>query len=269
VLNLAMRTGPSLSIAVVDHGARGLDRLDRRRLHATDENIARPTKTFTRPTEQRATDGTTRNRGSIVSELLEQGAEGQSFRDQDWYAEQIGAVRFVDCVLTDVDLTEAATSGTTFERCTFHTCRFNASTHRATAFVGCDFRRCNLFTATLDGCKLTGSAFTECTLRPITVKGGAWGSVTLRGADLAGVDLTGVDLREADLSMASLAGAVLASARLDGATVRDADLTRADLRKASVDRVDLAAATLRETRIDLQAAVLLAELQGAVVDLGE
>ena len=38
---------------------------------------------------------------------------------------------------------------------------------------------------------------------------------------------------------------------------------------ASPDRVDLAEATLKETRIDLQAAVMLAELQGAVVDVGE
>jgi uncharacterized protein YjbI with pentapeptide repeats len=69
--------------------------------------------------------------------------------------------------------------------------------------------------------------------------------------------------------MADLTDAVLAGARLDGATVREADLTRADLRSASVDRVDLTAATLKETRIDLQAAVMLAELHGAVVDVGE
>ena len=60
---------------------------------------------------------------------------------------------------------------------------------------------------------------------------------------------------------------MLGRARLDGATVRDADLTRADLRRASLDRVDLTSATLTETRIDLQAAVMLAELHGAVVDL--
>jgi hypothetical protein len=41
-----------------------------------------------------------------------------------------------------------------------------------------------------------------------------------------------------------------------------------DLRTASVDGVDLASATLRDTRIDLQAAVMLAELHGAVVDVG-
>jgi hypothetical protein len=33
--------------------------------------------------------------------------------------------------------------------------------------------------------------------------------------------------------------------------------------------VDLTAAALKETRLDLQAAVLLAELHGAVVDLGD
>ena len=51
--------------------------------------------------------------------------------------------------------------------------------------------------------------------------------------------------------------------------VREADLSRADLRRASLDRVDLTSATLKDTRIDLQAAVMLAELHGAVVDLGE
>jgi uncharacterized protein YjbI with pentapeptide repeats len=62
---------------------------------------------------------------------------------------------------------------------------------------------------------------------------------------------------------------VLAGARLDGAEVRETDLTRADLRGAPLDRVDLSSARLDHTRIDLQAAVMLAELRGAVVDLGE
>src|SRR4051795_2746576 len=86
-----------------------------------------------------------------ASGVLDRGAKGVSFRDEDWYAEQIGAVRFVDCVFTDADLTEATTNGTAFEPCTFHSCRFNASTHRATSFVSCQFRRCSFFTATLDG----------------------------------------------------------------------------------------------------------------------
>src|SRR3954454_9443275 len=100
VENLAIRTGASLSTGRGRGScARGLDKLDRR-----DE-----------------LDG-----GSGVSDWAERGAEGLATRDEDWYAEEIGAVRFVDCVFTDVDLTEVTTDGTTFEGCTFHTCRFNA-----------------------------------------------------------------------------------------------------------------------------------------------
>ncbi len=85
-----------------------------------------------------------------MDDVRVQGATDRAFRSDDWYAEELGAVRFADCVFTDVDLTEATSQGTTFESCTFHSCRFNASTHHATAFVSCDFRRCNFFTATLD-----------------------------------------------------------------------------------------------------------------------
>ena len=79
-----------------------------------------------------------------MNDVLERGAEGESFRDEDWYAEEIGAVRFVDCVFTDVDLTEATTSGTTFEGCTFHTCRLNASAHHATRLRGLRLPRVQL-----------------------------------------------------------------------------------------------------------------------------
>ena len=121
-----------------------------------------------------------------------------------------------------------------FRECTFHNCRFNASTHVSSAFVAGDFRRCNLFDVTLDGCKLDGSVFADCTMRPMRVTGGQWRGVTLRGAKLAGIDLSKVDLREADLSMADLTKAVLRDARLEGATVRETDLTKADLRGASL-----------------------------------
>ena len=128
-------------------------------------------------------------------------ATGQHVRGEDWYGEELGAPHFVECTFTDVDLSEATTSGATFERCTFHGGRFNASTHTATAFVGCDFRRVSVFDATLDGCKLVGSVFLECVLRPLHVTGGSWLGVTIRGTNLSRLDLTGVVL------LAELAGA--------------------------------------------------------------
>ena len=194
-------------------------------------------------------------------------AIGQEYRDEDWYGDDLGAIRFVDCTFTDVDLSEVRTSGALFESCTFHGGRFNASVHRSTAFVACDFRRVSFFDATLEGCKLIGSVFADCVLRPIKVAGGQWRGVTIRGTNLSKLDLSGLDLREADLSMSDLSGTLLRGTQLDGANLRDTKLGGADLRGASLDRVDLAAARLRQTKLDLTGAILLAELHGADVEV--
>jgi uncharacterized protein YjbI with pentapeptide repeats len=153
-----------------------------------------------------------------------------------------------------------------FEECTFHGCRFNSSTHTATAFVACDVRRSSFFDATLDGCKLVGTVLAECTLRPLRVVGGQWQGVTIRATNLSRLDLSGLDLREADLAMSNLTSSSLAGARLDRASLREAVLDGTDLRGAGLDGVDLTAATLRRTRLDLAGAVLVAELHGAEVD---
>jgi uncharacterized protein YjbI with pentapeptide repeats len=193
-------------------------------------------------------------------------SSGHSYRGEDWYGEELVDRVYEEVTFSDVDLTEATTRGVVFDRCLFHNCRFNASTHVSTAFIAADFRRCSFFDATLEGCKLDGSVFSECTLRPMKVIGGSWRSVTLRGANLGGLDLSGLDLRESDLSMSDLTGAVLREARLDGATVRETALVKADLRGASLGGVDLREATLEETRLDLSGAMHLAELYGAVVE---
>ncbi|MGZ4622070.1 MAG: pentapeptide repeat-containing protein, partial [Blastococcus sp.] len=72
-------------------------------------------------------------------------ATGAHFREEDWYAEDLGAARFVECTFTDVDLSEATSAGALFERCTFHGGRLNSSVHRSSAFVACDFRRTSFF----------------------------------------------------------------------------------------------------------------------------
>ena len=72
----------------------------------------------------------------------------------------------------------------------------------------------------------------------MTVEGGDWSYVNLRGADLSGLDLTGVRLVEADLSEADLRGTVL----------RYCDLTRAVLRNVTLDGADLVGADLSERR---------------------
>ncbi len=51
-------------------------------------------------------------------------------RGEDWYGEELGAVRHVGVTFTDVDLTESTTAGAHFEECVFSGCRYNASVHR-------------------------------------------------------------------------------------------------------------------------------------------
>ena len=173
--------------------------------------------------------------------------EGQVFRDEDWYGEELDGRRFVRCSFTDVDLTESRSRGAVFEDCSFSNCKLNASVHTNTAFVGCDFRRTSFFDVTLDGCKLAGSVVIDCVLQPLTVTGGNWTGIVMRGAELQGVDLAGVRLVEADLSESDLTGAVLRGCDLSHAVVRGAELKDADLRGAMLSAVDLAAARLSGT----------------------
>ena len=106
--------------------------------------------------------------------LRRAGLASRTFRGEDWYGDELVDVVFERCTFSDVDLTEATTRGAVFRECTFHNCRFNASTHVSSAFIAGDFRRCNFFDVTLDGCKLDGSVFAECTMRPMKVIGGSW-----------------------------------------------------------------------------------------------
>ncbi len=198
--------------------------------------------------------------------MTETTARGATFRDEDWYAEDLTGRRYADCVFRGVDLTEAHGSGVVFESCTFENSKFNVAVLDAPAFVGCDVRRTSFFGATLRGSKLSGSVFVDCAFRPLTVEGGLWRGVTMRGARLGQVDLTGVSLVDADLTDADLTEAVLVGCDLTSAVLRNADLTGADLRGATLHGVSLVDVRLRGTRLDLAGAVQLAEQHGALVE---
>ena len=166
-------------------------------------------------------------------------------RGEDWYAEELGAVRHVGVTFDDVDLTEATSSGAHFEDCVFRGCRFNSSTHTSTAFVGSHLPGLQLLRR--HPRRLQAHRLGLRGLHAATAEGGRW-RVAWRddpGATLAKLDLTGLDLREADLSLSNLSEAVLRDARLDGAMLRESDLTGTDLRGAGLSGVDLTAAKLQ------------------------
>jgi len=166
----------------------------------------------------------------------------------------------------EADLIEWETAGETFEEADFSNARLNASLHTRTAFLRCVFRRTNLFDATFVQCKMTGSVFESAELRPLTVDGGDWSYVRLRGADLRGVSFRGVRLSEADLTDADLTDCDLRESDLSYATLRGATLTGADLRGANVTGVDLSELRLAGAVLDVAQAMQVARGLGAVVE---
>ncbi|MFD0891757.1 pentapeptide repeat-containing protein, partial [Streptosporangium algeriense] len=124
----------------------------------------------------------------------------------DWDGREMVDETYHRVLFQDVDMTEVADRGSTFEECTFASVRFNVSTHESVRFLNCTFRRCSFFDATFTDCKLTGSMFDACDYGLLKVKGGDWSYVGLPGADLRGSVFEEVRLREADLTGARLAG---------------------------------------------------------------
>ncbi|WP_067618944.1 pentapeptide repeat-containing protein [Alicyclobacillus acidiphilus] len=100
----------------------------------------------------------------------------------------------------------------------------NASAHRRSAFTNCQFRMANLFGAKFDGCKMTGSSFQEANLTGLTIVGGDWSYVNLRGHTL---------------KRANFRDARLAYADLYGGNLEGTDFTRADLTKVILDQSKL------------------------------
>jgi uncharacterized protein YjbI with pentapeptide repeats len=152
-----------------------------------------------------------------------------------------------------------------FEECDFSGAKLNVSEHHATAFLRCLFRRTSLFGATLDGCKTIGSTFLDCEMRPLTVAGGDWSYVVLRGQRLSGIRLAGVKLAEADLTEADLSDADLRGCDLSHARTHHTILRGADLRGADLTGVDLRSLDLTDVTIDSTQALAVATAYGAVV----
>jgi fluoroquinolone resistance protein len=178
--------------------------------------------------------------------------EGVRFVGEDWYARELGATQFIECIFIDCDLTEVATEGAVFDRCQFRGVALNASVHDTTRFD--------------NYCKLTGSIFSNTALRPLTVDGGLLNWVNFFGADLRGVNFDGVNLEETDFGEARLEKASFRGADLTRATLRASVLDGADFRGAILDGVQLGGLSWRGVRIDQRLALQIAESLGAIVE---
>jgi uncharacterized protein YjbI with pentapeptide repeats len=193
-----------------------------------------------------------------VAELI----EDTSFRNEDWYGDEITDRSYTRCAFFDVDLTEALTQGVEFKECSFGNVRFNASRHTDSAFLRCTFKRCNFFGAEFTGCKMIGSTFEQSALRPLRVTGGDWSYVALPGADLRGITVQGVRMREVDLTGAVCEDAIFTEVDLSGAQLHSAKFARCDLRGSDLTALDPGTTGVAGAIINSEQAVVIAQTVG-------
>ena len=116
---------------------------------------------------------------------------------------------------------------------------------------------------------MLGSAFVECSTIGLLLEGGNWSYTALRYIDFSKSDLSGINWEGADLSGCDFTSARLTGCCLRQAVVHQAIFKKANLCGADIDGTDLlSASSIKEARIDLDTAVLLAEQLGFQVELG-
>ncbi len=160
---------------------------------------------------------------------------------------------FVDCTFLDADLRGAELEGCSFTRCRFERC--NLSNAR--------LEDCGLSDVRFDACKLMGIDWSACGL----IFDASWEGCVLDYGSFAGRKLrakhfVACSLLEVDFTRADLQGTVFQDCRLGGAQFPGAQLRGADLSSSTGVFVDPARSRVKATRIDLAAAVSLAEYLG-------
>lgn len=108
---------------------------------------------------------------------------------------------------------------------------------------------------------MRGADLTGWTVRGGTLEYCVLDHCPLKKQDFSGISLRGTSFAEADLEKADLSGCDLTET-----VFRNAQLKECDLRRAKFSRTDIRFAKMQKTKIDLEGAVYLAGLLGAVVN---
>lgn len=176
-----------------------------------------------------------------------------------------------------LELSGAALGGKEFFRCTFENCHLMESQWKATILEACVFKECDLTRADLaqtglrgvrfEGCKLMGvdwsrvSSHPELTFVDCNLRYASFTKINLRK-----VAFTRSTIREANFIDADLTEADFAGADLTGATLRGCTLVRADFRHVSGLFIDPARNKVKDTRVPVETAILLAQNSGMKVE---
>lgn len=197
-----------------------------------------------------------RNDGGAASKTTE------TLTSLDWYGQILSNQKYEKTLFVDLDMSEAHSTGTVFNECTFRCARFNGSTHQSSAFINCTFAFCNFFDSKFTDCKFVGSMFRDCQFHHMYVEDSDWAFAGLSGADLEKASFLRTRLREADLTGARCHGGSLRESDLSGAWLHSVDFTECDLRGSDLSALDPKETQIKAAIINLDQTLMIAENLG-------
>lgn len=189
---------------------------------------------------------------------------GESFSDYDFSELSLSETRFQRCNFKGSVMPSFSAFHCVFEDCDFSFARLNGSVHRSSLFLNCIFRAANLFSAEFLECKCTGSTFAGADLSALELHGGDYSYTIFNDSDLRGWNLRGLKFENAFLQNCRLEKADLRETNLRHAVLSGANLEYTDLRGADLTGVDFSSIRMKQTKIDLAQAILVAEAMGCV-----
>ena len=169
---------------------------------------------------------------------------------------------YTDCIFDNSNFTGSEIKFVTFIRCSFVSCRFNDAVMENCAFLNCLFRFANLFAVTMRRTKLTGSSFLLTSFVSPTIEDCDFSYCDLRQTDFSKLTLQDIRFTGADLSECRFENGRY-SCHFENANTNGASFKNSDLRNSKLDGIPIGNTHFSHTKIDLEAAVLLAQFLGA------
>lgn len=191
--------------------------------------------------------------------------ENSSYSSHDFSKEQIenfelSRVKFDQCNFRGTDFSEIEVMhNCVFESCDFTNARLNGVTIKDCAFLSCKFNHASFFATTLEDSKMTGSDFlnAECGLAKII--GGDWSYTVLRKQSFHKLDLCNIRFFGADLTECHFNQCKMNGCEFNEAIAHDTSFYKSDLRHSSLESFPILDASFRQTKLDLEQCVLIAE----------
>lgn len=203
-------------------------------------------------------------KGGVIPVFEKNLYENEDFSNCVITVEFLDKKKFSNCKFNSVDFTDVDTiSSCVFDSCDFASADFNGIEIVNCAFLLCEFKFTNFFMTKLEECKMTGSSLLLAkSLTEIT--GGDWSYTDMRSLKFSRHEFSRTIFTGADLSGCQFERCKFRECDFDDAIVHDTNFSGSDIRMSSFNNVNFEEADFRNSKVDLQLCVAMAETMAGV-----